>query len=187
VAGPTRNLNHSADALVVALARTGDAEAFGELVRRKQAWVRNLMQRCCSDSVLADDLAQQTFLVAWTAIKKLREPRRFDGWLRQIAVTTWLKHIRAAPPTTQLTDTSLAVHSRTVQDHADIAIDLDAALGTLSSSERLCVVLAHHEGMSHQQISTLINMPLGTVKSHVRRGTQRLKTALAAYTSGEVE
>lgn len=61
------------------LARTGDREAFGELVRRRQSWIRNLMRRLCHDAALADDLAQQVFLQAWKDIRKLRQPAKFPG------------------------------------------------------------------------------------------------------------
>ena len=59
------------ESLVVGLARTGDRDAFAELVRRRQAWIRNLMRRLSGDAALADDLAQQTFLQAWRGIAGL--------------------------------------------------------------------------------------------------------------------
>lgn len=183
MAAAIKNLHTSAEVLVVALARSGDSQAFAELVRRKQAWLRNFMYHCCGSESLADDLSQQTLLNAWQAIRKLREPRRFNGWLRRIAVTTWMKHQRRQRPTDAVNDVDHPSSTPVVQDHTDIAMDLDTALNALSTNERLCVVLAHHEGMSHQEISRLIDMPLGTVKSHVRRGTQHLQTALMAYTN----
>jgi RNA polymerase sigma-70 factor (ECF subfamily) len=67
-------------------------------------------------------------------------------------------------------------------------MDLDAALAMLADDARLCVVLAYHEGVTHDEISELTGMPVGTVKSHIRRGTLRLREQLAAYTgtdSGE--
>jgi DNA-directed RNA polymerase specialized sigma24 family protein len=54
---------------------------------------------------------------------------------------------------------------------------------TLSPSVRLCVVLAYHEGMSHGEIASLTQIPLGTVKSHIARGAARLRELLAAYDS----
>jgi RNA polymerase sigma-70 factor (ECF subfamily) len=58
---------------------------------------------------------------------------------------------------------------------------LDAALATLAQDARLCIVLAYHEGMTHDEIAALTDMPVGTVKSHIRRGTLRLREQLAAY------
>jgi RNA polymerase sigma factor (sigma-70 family) len=67
-------------------------------------------------------------------------------------------------------------------DAARVAMDLDAALATLAHDARLCIVLAYHEGMTHDEIASLTDIPVGTVKSHIRRGTLRLREQLAAYT-----
>ncbi|MGC1730775.1 MAG: sigma factor-like helix-turn-helix DNA-binding protein, partial [Steroidobacteraceae bacterium] len=64
-------------------------------------------------------------------------------------------------------------------------LDLDRALAQLSPAERLCIVLAYSEGMSHGEISAATALPLGTVKSHVRRGAERLRGLLHAYNSFE--
>lgn len=60
-------------------------------------------------------------------------------------------------------------------------MDLDRALATPSSPVRLCIVLSYHEGMTHDEIAELSGLPLGTVKSYIRRGTERLRQRLAAY------
>ena len=61
------------EALIVGLARTGDQDAFAELVRRRQSSIRSLMRRCCGDATLADDLAQQVFLKMWLSIRTLKQ------------------------------------------------------------------------------------------------------------------
>ena len=60
-------------------------------------------------------------------------------------------------------------------------LDLDRALATLSGTVRLCVVLSYQEGMSHAEISEFVDLPLGTTKSHILRGTRRLQKLLSAY------
>lgn len=167
------------EALVVSLARAGDRNAFAELVQRRQSWIRNLMRRCCGDITLADDLAQQVFLQAWRKISHLREPSRFGAWLKRLAITVWLQHLRANDVLREADE-----HDETLlaqQDATSVTMDLDLALATLSNSVRLCVVLSYHEGMTHGEIAELTDLPLGTVKSHIRRGTQRLQQLLSAY------
>ncbi|WP_419914023.1 RNA polymerase sigma factor [Hoeflea sp.] len=167
------------EALLAGLARTGDRSAFEELVRRRQSWLRGLMRRLCADPVLADDLAQQAFLQAWRNIGRLRRPGSFGAWLKRLAVTAWLQQLRAKDP---LREASELDHAAIAQDgNRGLAADLDRALSQLSDPARLCVVLSHHEGMTHDEISELTGMPAGTVKSHIRRGTERLRTALSAY------
>ena len=85
---------NSPEALVVGLARTGDRDAFAELVQRRQSWIRNLMRRCCGDASLADDLAQQAFLQAWRKIRHLQQPGSFGVWLKRLAINVWLQHLR---------------------------------------------------------------------------------------------
>ncbi|MFC1778626.1 sigma-70 family RNA polymerase sigma factor, partial [Pseudomonadota bacterium] len=62
-----------------------------------------------------------------------------------------------------------------------VGMDLDQALATLPNPVRLCIVLSYHEGMSHREIAELLDIPLGTVKSHINRGTRRLQQILSAY------
>lgn len=164
---------------MVRLARNGDRQAFSELVSRRQAWVRKLMRRSCGDSVLADDLSQQVFLQAWKALPQLHEPGKFGPWLKRLAVNEWLQYARRNDPV-RIAD-ELRDEATASDDPARIAMDLDAALATLAHDARLCIVLAYHEGMTHDEIAQLTDIPAGTVKSHIRRGTVRLREQLAAY------
>jgi DNA-directed RNA polymerase specialized sigma24 family protein len=68
-----------------------------------------------------------------------------------------------------------------IAPRAGEALDLDRALARLAPDVRLCIVLAYSEGMSHGEISAATGLPLGTVKSHVRRGAQRLRASLQVY------
>ncbi len=169
----------SPEALVVALARTGDRGAFAELVRRRQSWLRNLHRRFCGDATLADDLAQQTLLQAWRDIGRIRDPRRFGAWLRRLAVNTWLKHLRGNDA---LRDAGPEDEAQAAKSKGTgVEMDVERALGSLSTAARTCVVLSYYEGMSHAEIAATSSLPLGTVKSHLRRATTELKELLAVY------
>jgi RNA polymerase sigma factor (sigma-70 family) len=167
------------EAMVVTFARTGDRHAFEELVRRRQSGIRNLMRRCCNDSTLADDLAQQVFLQVWQKIHTLKQAAAFGGWLKRLAVSVWLQYLRKKDA---LTDAEALADSDTLQhESTSLSMDLDQALASLSSTVRLCIVLSYHEGLSHREIAEVMAIPLGTVKSHISRGTDRLQQILAAY------
>jgi len=179
-------LAKSPEPVLVSLSRTGNRDAFAELVARRQAWVRNLMRRCSGDAALADDLSQQVFMQAWRTIRQLHDARRFAPWLKQIAINMWLQHKRRADPLHRADQHSDADSPQ--QEQPAIALDLDRALGTLTDDARLCIVLSYHERMTHAEIESLTGMPLGTIKSHIRRGTHRLQEELSAYAdvSGEL-
>lgn len=165
--------------MLVSLSQTGNRNAFAELVARRQTWIRNLMRRCSGDRVLADDLSQQVFLQAWQSIRQLNDAARFAPWLKQMAINMWLQHKRRNDPLRAADQ-----HFDSDSPHRDqpaIGMDLDKALGALSDDARLCVVLSYHERMTHAEIEALTGMPMGTVKSHIRRGTRRLQEELSAY------
>lgn len=183
-AAPGVAFGHAAEAAVVALAMSGDRDAFSELVRRRQSWLRNLLRRLCRDPALADDLAQQVFLRAWRSLPTLRSVATFGAWLRRLAINTWLAHVRSAPPPMASLDSTELPVPVAVASTAE-QLDLDRALAELSREERMCVVLSYNEGMSHGEISLVTGLPLGTVKSHIRRGAQRLRSLLDGYQSEE--
>jgi len=178
--------HHSAapEGLLVGLARKGDRDAFAELLRRRQAWVRTLMLRCCSNTALADDLAQQAFMQAWQTIPQLRQVSRFGPWLKRLAINEWLQHVRKRDPLANAEDDELPSQRA---ESADVGMDLDEALAQLKDHVRLCIVLSYHEGMTHDEIADFTSIALGTVKSHIRRGTARLQELLAAYNATPVE
>jgi RNA polymerase sigma factor (sigma-70 family) len=174
-------LQTAAEAVVVALAITGDDDAFQELVGRRQKWLIDLMHRLCGERAQAEDLAQQAFIQAWRTIGALRSPAAFQGWLRQVAVNGWLQSARRGRlPLESLDDQDEAVFAapNSEADGADDRMDLTRALALLKPGERLCVVLCYAEGLSHREIVEATGLPLGTVKSHVSRGAQRLRQAL---------
>ena len=172
-------LARSPEALLVGLSRNGHRDAFAELVDRRQSWIRNLMRRCCGDAALADDLAQQVFLQAWRRIHQLQDAERFAPWLKRIAINTWLQQKRKSDPLLGADEHRDIDAAR--RETPGIAMDLDRALTALPEDVRLCIVLSYVERMTHPEIADFTGLPLGTVKSHIRRGTQKLQAQLAAY------
>ena len=164
--------------MLVVLASRGDEAAFAELVRRRQAWVRGTLRRLSGDVTLADDLAQDAFLHAWQKLAGLRDPDAFGAWLRQIAVNIWLQHARRQRiPMDAIEESPRALNAESEggMSNAVTRIDLESALTRLRAAERLCVVLAYAEGMSHAEIAEATGLPLGTVKSHVARAAAKLR------------
>ena len=178
---PRARLEEASEEVVVVRAMTGDDAAFGELVLRRQKQVRDLMRRLCGDHALADDLAQLAFVQAWRSLGSLREPGAFGGWLKRVAVNVWLAEARRARiPFEDDEETFAEIPDPAPSpERAASRIDLERALAGLRPAERVCVVLAHGEGMTHAEIAEAAGLALGTVKSHVLRGTEKLKQILA--------
>lgn len=172
-------LETAAEAAVVVLARAGDAAAFRELVLRRQARVRDFLRRLSGNHATGDDLAQETFVQAWKSLGSLKNPATFGAWLRQIALNVWRQEARKRQLVLLDDDEISAEPDPKPQIAPDQRIDLVRALAELRATERMCVVLSYAEGLTHGEISALTELPLGTVKSHVKRGGDKLRTILA--------
>ena len=166
------------DVELAALAAAGQRAAFGELVRRHGSAVRALVRRMGADAALADDIAQDACLVAFERIAEFRGEGTFQAWLKRIASRLYLKRVRREVSRALEQDPSDEEAGGT-HGGADARLDLDEALRSLAPSERVCVSLCYGAGFSHAEAAELLNTPLGTVKSHVKRGLDKLRERLA--------
>lgn len=164
------------DLELVALAVAGGRPAFGELVRRHGSAVRALMRRMGADPHLADDLAQDAFLAAFEQITEFRGEGTFQAWVKRIAARAYVKRWRRDAREELMAETPEPEFGP--QDPG-VVIDLDEALRSLPDPERVCLTLCYGAGMSHSEAASVLNAPLGTVKSHVKRGIDKLRLRLA--------
>lgn len=175
------------DVELASQAAVGERRAFGELVRRHGSAVRGLIRRMGAPPSEADDVAQDAFLVAFERIADFRGEGTFQAWVKRIAVRLYLRRLQkerrlqalAAEPEPQV-----EMHQ---EGAAAGRIDLDDALKDLSEAERICVSMCYGAGLSHVEAAEALNLPLGTVKSHVKRGLDRLRARLAPLEGSALE
>ena len=163
---------------LAALAAAGDRRAFGELVRRHGSAVRGLLRRMGAEPSLADDLAQDAFLVAFERIVEFRGEGTFAAWVKKIAARLYVRRWRKDKRFEALDETR-EEEVAGGESFAASKIDLDGALRTLSATEQMCISLCYGAGLSHAEAAEALNAPLGTVKSHVKRGLDKLRVRLA--------
>ena len=183
------------DAQLIARCIVGDdRHAFAELVKRHQSSVRACLRKLTAgNQALADDLAQDTFILAWRNLKSFRQEARFSTWLYRIATNCWLAQARKRHEEL-LGDRDADIGDDDPDDrgtpgaesgdHAEgttMKIDLDRALARLSDAERAAIVQCYHNDLSHEEAAYVLGWPVGTVKTHILRGKQKLKAALAAW------
>ena len=183
------------DAQLIARALVADdRQAFAELVKRHQSTVRACLRKLTAGNhALADDLAQDTFVLAWRNLKSFRQEARFSTWLYRIATNCWLADARKRKEellgdrTEQIADDEGATMPHIHAMHADHArgsslkMDLERAMAVLSDAERAAIVQCYHNDLTHEEAAYVLECPVGTVKTHVLRAKQKLKAALAAY------
>jgi RNA polymerase sigma factor (sigma-70 family) len=167
------------DLELVALTATGGRDAFGELIRRHGSAVRGLLRRMGAAPALADDLAQDAFLAAFQQISDFRGEGTFQAWVKRIAARLYVKRWRREARGQAAALMAMEDGPDAIEAQNDDRIDLDDALKSLPRAERLCVSLCYGAGLSHAEAADALNAPLGTVKSHVKRGLDRLRRRLA--------
>lgn len=159
--------------LVQRVRRSGDRAAFGRLVERYQSPLRRyLTHLTAGDRFRADDLAQETFLKAFTSIRQFSGLGSFRAWLFRIAYRTFLDSCRSRRPSQELDQVTAGCEMS-----AENTI-LQSALACLDDTERNVILLSAVEQLSHSQIAQVADMPLGTVKSVVARAKSKLREYL---------
>lgn len=168
--------------LVARVLVDGDREAFGELVSNYQSPLRNFLRKLtCGDAALADDLAQESFVRAFRRIGDLRQPGSFKGWLYRIAYRIFLSDRRAAReiPTEILPEQP--VNGDRSASLALLQQDLERAMAVLKPDERAAIALCFGKGLSHHEAAEVLDCPLGTVKTNILRGKEKLRPRLQAW------
>ena len=159
-----------------------DHHAFAELVRNHQSSVRGLLRQLVrADVSLADDLAQETFLRAYKNLRSFRGEARFSTWLYRIAYNCFREEARKRKELVGIDEAQLeAEHDPQTVDPA-LRHDLAHALQLLPVHERSAILLCCQNGLSHDEAARVLDIPLGTVKTNVLRGREKLKKLLASW------
>lgn len=168
--------------VLVERAMAGDHDAFSELTHRSIAKLHAIARLILRDDELAEDATQEALVAAWRWMPRLRDPDRFEAWMRRLLVHACYResnrskrrrHIESSVhPTVDIEpDPGLAFARRD---------ELARGFERLSPEQRALIVLRFYLGLSPQEIADSMGYPVGTVKSRLSRATQRLRAALDA-------
>ena len=164
--------------LVVRVIADEDQSAFELLVRRHQSKLRNFLRQLTkNDAARADDLAQETFLKAYRFIRTYKGTAKFSSWLYRIAYNTFLNEERSRFPEIRMDETA-PFPAKDMTENVSKVIDIDSALQRLSVRQRAIFDMHYKKGMTHEEIENALELPLGTVKSDLRRGLDQLRKYL---------
>jgi RNA polymerase sigma-70 factor (ECF subfamily) len=175
------------EASLLARASHGDRAAFGELYDRMLPRVFGLATRVLRDSGQAEEVSQEVFLEVW------QQAGRFDadkgsavGWVLRKAHGRAVDRVRASSARTardlKMGIRNLVEPSEDIAEVVELRIDSERvgrALRNLPDSQREAVALAHLSGYSHSEVSEILHIPVGTVKTRIRAGIGRLREELA--------
>ena len=159
-----------------------DTEAFTILVRLHQGQLRAFLVRLCQHYSLADDLAQETFLQAYRKLPTFTgNAGQFKSWLYSIAYREFLQQRRSATRYTDIvTDykQQFAILHECYEQLSTEQLDLEQAMAKLDSGERAAISLCHSYGFSHAEAAAILELPVGTIKSRILRGKEKLRELL---------
>jgi RNA polymerase sigma factor (sigma-70 family) len=174
------------DRSLIDRARNGDLDAFETIVRARMDAVYRLTSAILGDEADARDAAQETFVLAWRELSRLREPEKFEAWLQRIAVNAarmtmrarGRRRIREIPSSQVVADQASCSPTDGGRD-ADAA-RLDAAFRLLPVDQRAILVLHHLDGRPLAELATILDIPIGTAKSRLFAARRALEIALRA-------
>lgn len=159
------------DAILVRAARSGDVDAFEELVRRYQASVYRVALRILGSSADAQDAAQETFVRAWRAFPHFRQDSTISTWLYRIVTRRALDKIAARRTTETLGDVELqsGLDPAHTAEQRERLRAVTRAIGSLPPGQRAALVLREFEGLSYQEIAAILGASLPAIKGRIHR------------------
>ena len=168
------------EARLIAAARTGDSRAFAALVGANQQAVRGFLRRFTGHWADADDLAQEAFVTAWARLARFEGRSSFRSWVTGIGyrIARVARRARGRSAARETDWAALKSHSDNDAAPIEDRMALARAMAALPEDQRAAVALCLGEGFSHSEAAAILRLPLGTVKSHVARGRERLLRAL---------
>lgn len=169
---------------LIASAKQGDRQAFGELVRRHREGVINVVYRMCGDANLAEDAAQEAFIRAWRHLPGYRPRSPFRNWVYRIATNAALDVLRRERETVDIDALPLASSDagpEATVEGRERGERVRQAVLELPPASRAALVLREYEGLSYQEIADALDVPIGTVMSRLSYARKRLREALAPY------
>ena len=167
---------------LVVRARGGDRDAFSELAARSIGRLTAVARMILRDEYAAQDAVQEAFIEAWRSLPGLREPDRFDAWIRRLLVRACFRDVRRSKRQhveirlTPADEPAIPGAERDLQIHDQ----LERGLARLSAEQRTVVVLVYYLDLPLADAAQAMGVPLGTTKSRLNRATQALRAALEA-------
>jgi RNA polymerase sigma-70 factor (ECF subfamily) len=177
-------MNAPSDRDLILLARRGETEAYGELVTRHQMSVFNVCYRILHERVEAEDMAQETFIRAYSRLNSFDLARPFGPWIRRVAANQCLNRLESQKSTSELDDereTDEGQKPEALVEMHERSEQIRSALASLPSTYRVVIELRHYQEMSYDEIAAELKIPLSDVKSHLFRARKLLAEKLHAH------
>ena len=159
--------------------RSGDAGAFKDLYEAYQKPLANFLYRMCWNRALVDDLVQEVFLRVWRSREQYEPTAKVSTYLFRIATNLWINHAeKKRESALGDADRAAGESPEAPLERTEVQMAVKRAVEALPEGERLCLVLSEYNGLKYAEISEVLGIPVGTVKSRIFNAVQKLKVAL---------
>ncbi len=152
-----------------------DHGAFAIILNKYQSPIRSLFRKLTSgDLALADDLSQETFLLAYKGLSQYQGGSQFLTWLYSIAKNVYYTHLRKQ----KNKEFGGEFEEESYLMSQDARMDLEQCLKILKPQERLILCLSYAEGLSHQEVADMMDIPVGTIKTIINRSKEKIQSTM---------
>jgi RNA polymerase sigma-70 factor (ECF subfamily) len=164
---------------VAQLTLLGDKSAFDKLTRKYQSPIRRFfLNLTMGDGPLSDDLAQEAFIKAYLNINAFKGISGFSTWLYRIAYNVFYDSVRAQKHYADINEAEIDSQHHQSNEFSAEKMDIYKAIGQLRKEEQTAILLFYMEDQTHPEIAKIMNIPLGTVKTYILKGKEKLSTYL---------
>jgi RNA polymerase sigma-70 factor (ECF subfamily) len=167
------------------LAQLGDKSAFGQLIDLHKDKVINIAYKLSNNYEAAQDIAQESFIKAYTKLSSFKKDASFMTWLYRITYNTACNYLRKNKVKTLFLHENIVAGYKETPEESELKDIVNEAVEILPIKLKVVVVLRDFEGLSYKEISQVIKRPVGTVESRLARARAKLKEILEDYVLGE--
>lgn len=173
------------DLKIIRAAKRGNEEAFSTLVKNYTSFVYRTAYGVVRNQTDAEDVAQDSFVKAHQALRRLRDERTFPSWLATITVRTAIDYVSRRERTQTITlDPERHATEQDVHSASDARLDVHQALDRLNPEQRTILVLREIQGFDYEELAQILDIPLGTVRSRLHHARAQLRLLLTNQRRG---
>jgi RNA polymerase sigma factor (sigma-70 family) len=146
-----------------------DRSSYGQLVQKYQREIRTYLVRLSKNKEMADDLAQESFLIGFRTLAQLKETKHYRAWMYSIAYHEFLQWFRR-----QKNQVADEVRPHSELENISSKLELNSLLKQIREEEQAAVILCLGHGFTHSEASDILKMPEGTIKSLILRAREKI-------------